>query len=425
MLKCNKMLWKLREVLSQLTANKLRFSLTVIGIAIGTMLYFLFSVLSYSFIESSYDRYESFADNTLLVYGELSREVAARVDDFFGALPSTSFYQSDSAGAEVLCFSVRDFTVSAAVSLTCTDTPCTAVALQGDGSTMMNRARIVAGRDFDPEDFQGSRRVVVIPEIAASLLYPGEDTIGKKLPLVVGGTETLIKTDYTVVGVYSNTPADIKAVRRIAQAKPEDNVNISFRLYAPLSALSKGERADCVRTASVYYSEDIDTLYSRASSFFEGYSSVSLFTKHSYFRMVDEINRTANSFLVIVMAVIVLISGISISNSMVFSVRERIPEIGIRKTFGADGCDIVNRFVLEGSITALVGVLFAVLTALLILLGVKYYTDSQLVPLFTVHFSWVILVKTFCFALLEGVVSSIVPAIYAAKIQIADAVRFD
>lgn len=423
MLKRSKTVWKICEVFSQLTTNKLRFSLTVVGIAVGTLLYFLFSVLTYSYIQSSYNEYKSFAENTLLVQGELSGEAYSHADAFFGDLPSTAYYTSESL--DQMQFSVRGVTVFATVSLTCTNTPCTSIAVRGSGSNIVNRAHIIAGRDFEASDFQNNKKMAVIPSLAAKLLFPNEDAVGKRIAFSMYDTEYYSPSEFTIIGVYSDTPAEEACVRRINTTKPGGNVQIALNLYAPVSVLTDSERANFSRSSTVYYSKDIDKLYNRAKAYFDGYEYVSLYTKNSHFRMINELNRSVNSFLSIVMVIIIIISGISILNSMIFSVRERIPEIGIRKSFGADSFDIVARFVLEGAITAMFGVLFAVLIAVAILIGVKFHMDSQPSPLLRIHFSWYILVKTICFALLEGIMGSIIPAIYAAKIQIADAVRFD
>ncbi len=423
MLKCNKTIWIIREALTQLTSNKLRFILTVVGIAVGTLLYFLFSVLAYSYIRSAYSEYEDFAENTLLVHGELSKEVYDRVDSFFDELPSTVFYNCESTDMKE--FSVGGVSVSAAFLLSCTNGPCTSIAVERMSTDLVSRTHIVLGRDFEVADIESGEKVVVIPELAAKLLFPGEDAIGRKVSFFTGDGDVYAPAEYTVIGVYADTASENESLKRIMKTKPGDSTQLMLRLYAPLSALTESERECFARQSSVYYSKDIDALYAKSRAYFNGYEYVGLYTKQSHYRRINELNSNVNAFIAVVMIIIVIISGIGISNSMIFSVRERIPEIGIRKSFGADASDIVARFVFEGAITAIVGVVFAVLISVGILLGVKYYTDAQPSPLFTIHFSWTILVKTLCFALLEGIIGSIIPAVYAARIQIADAVRFD
>ena len=420
MLKYNRTIWKMREVFAQLTANKLRFILTVVGIAVGTFMYFLFSILTYSYIQSAYEKYGSFAENTMLINGELSNEEYMRVDEFFADWPNVNFYSCDSQ--QLLQFSVNEKTTNVIVGLTCTDNPCTSIAVPGSNTDIVNRTQIVAGRDFETSNFQSGSKVVVIPELAAQLLFQSESPIGKSIELSIGDYGP---SAYTIVGVYMNTPDEMKAIRLINSKKSGDDVQISLQLYAPITALTKSEQEYISRCYSVYYSKDIDQLYNRAKMYFEGYEYVGIYTKQSHFRALKELNSSVSGVISAVMLIIMLISGISISNSMIFSIRERIPEIGIRKTFGADGADIVARFVFEGAMTALVGALFAILAAVMILIGAKYYLKSQIEPLLTIHYSWTILVKTICFVLLEGVIGSILPAVYAARIQIADAIRFD
>lgn len=424
MMPSSKLIWRIREALTQLTANKLRFTLTVFGMSIGVFLYLFFSVLSYSYIQTSYEEYVDFADNTLYIYGRMSNNVAAYVSRALKNLPATTFYNCDTVNYSA--FNAAGVTVTAVISLTCTDTPCTQIAVQSSsGLDTVYATNIIDGRDFDREDFVDGKRRVIIPSLMASLLFPGEDPIGKQIEFSSSEYDATQQTSYTVIGVYANTPSDEKSVNRINRAKAGEDVQISLTMYAPISAVPANEVALFERTGIVYCSDNIDNAYYTANALFDGYESISVYSRNAHIRRVDELNRGINGFISVIMIVIILISGICISNSMIFSVRERIPEIGIRKSFGADGVDIVARFIFEGIVTAVYGAILSTVAAIALLLIVKAYTDSQPSPFLHIFFSYEVLAKAFCFAILEGVISSLIPSIYAARIQIADAMRFD
>lgn len=85
--------------------------------------------------------------------------------------------------------------------------------------------------------------------------------------------------------------------------------------------------------------------------------------------------------------IIMVISGLNIMNSMIFSIRERIPEIGIRKTVGADNVDIVRQMIIEGCITVLIGAFIALILTVLGLTFAKLYLNSLPIAEFRVHFS--------------------------------------
>ncbi len=420
----SKIIWKMREALTQLTSNKLRFTLTVLGITIGVFLYLFFSVLAYSYMQTSYEEYIDFAEDTLYIYGMISDDVYAYSSHVLENTQSTTFYTCDTLSN--LNFDASGVSVSASISLTCTDTPCTQIAvLSSSGVDTVYRTEISLGRDFDREDFLGDKRQVIIPSLLASLLFPGENPIGKQIEFSASDQGDAQPTRYTIIGIYANTPSDKSCINRINKAKPGDSVQISLTMYAPISAIADSEASFFERTGIVYQSNDIDSTYYTANALFDGYESVSVYSKTAHMRRIDELNSGVNGFLSAMMIIIIFISGICISNSMIFSVRERIPEIGIRKSFGADGFDIVARFVFEGVVTAIFGAFIATAVAVALLLCVKAYTDSQPSPFLHVFFAYEILAKTFCFAILEGIISSIVPSVYAARIQIADAVRFD
>src|ERR687894_569584 len=56
--------------------------------------------------------------------------------------------------------------------------------------------------------------------------------------------------------------------------------------------------------------------------------------------------------------VALLVGGVAIINTMIFSVTERIREIGIKKALGASSRDILKEFLAESAILAFAGGIF-------------------------------------------------------------------
>ncbi len=84
----------------------------------------------------------------------------------------------------------------------------------------------------------------------------------------------------------------------------------------------------------------------------------------------DQITGAIAATAVGVVSVFMVVGGVVIMNIMLAVVTERTHEIGIRKSVGARGRDILNQFLVESSVLAasggIVGVLFAWITAVLV-----------------------------------------------------------
>lgn len=118
------------------------------------------------------------------------------------------------------------------------------------------------------------------------------------------------------------------------------------------------------------------------------------------------------------------VGGIGIANMMLVSVTERFKEIGLRKALGARDQDIRRQFLIESTILCLIagitGIIFGV---------VGYHTilffASKIFK--QVHFEWVfnsvaIILSLVCI-LAVGVLSGLVPALRAQKLQVVEALR--
>src|SRR5690606_34113382 len=113
---------------------------------------------------------------------------------------------------------------------------------------------------------------------------------------------------------------------------------------------------------------------------------------------------------------LILISGIvGIGNIMVFSIKERTKEIGVRKALGARPAQIINLVLLESvfitTVSGFVGLLFAWL--ILAALGPMIQTDAFANP--SVELSTV--VTATIILIVAGVLAGLIPAMKAANVK--------
>jgi len=119
-------------------------------------------------------------------------------------------------------------------------------------------------------------------------------------------------------------------------------------------------------------------------------------------------------------AIITLVgAAIGLMNIMLVSVTERTREIGVRKAIGATSITIRNQFLIEAIVICQLGGILGIVLGILMGNGVSMYFDQG----FIIPWAWMILAAILCFSV--GLLSGLIPAIKAAKLDPIEALRFE
>ncbi|MDP2308265.1 MAG: FtsX-like permease family protein [Pseudomonadota bacterium] len=145
------------------------------------------------------------------------------------------------------------------------------------------------------------------------------------------------------------------------------------------------------------------------------------------------IRRYALLFLV---AIILLIAGVGIANTVIMAAYERVREIGTLMALGMKKRDVAGLFLLEG---AGMGLMAGFVGASIGVAGVLYWQENGISlgdavknagqvamgsTLFT-QFRWAPIAVSWCFGLAIAIIASLWPARYASNLNPADAVKAD
>jgi len=120
----------------------------------------------------------------------------------------------------------------------------------------------------------------------------------------------------------------------------------------------------------------------------------------------------------IITGISLFVGGVGVMNIMFVSVTERTREIGIRKAIGAKKRTILTQFLFESSAICLIGGLMGLLAAV----GVTEIINRALMP---ARISPGIVVVALLVSIFVGVLSGIVPAYRASRLDPIDALRYE
>ena len=130
--------------------------------------------------------------------------------------------------------------------------------------------------------------------------------------------------------------------------------------------------------------------------------------------------------LVGIAAISLLVGGVGIMNTMYTAVLERTKEIGTMKAVGARNRDIRYLFLIESGLLGLVGGAIGILIGVGLGKGTEYIATIALgTPLLQASFPWYLIAGALVFSFAIGSLSGILPAMQAAKLRPADALRYE
>lgn len=324
-----------RIALQAVLADRLRSSLTVLGVVIGVLAVVLLVAIGQGAREEITDTIAGLGSNLLFVLpgeGDLSQAPArskftlSDVDRLERALPGTDRVAGYVVGGEqVRSEDSGTFTSVYGVTPAYTDVVVRELA----------RGQAVTGSDVATR-----RRVAVLGADVATELFPRTDPLGK--------TVTITGLRFRVVGL-------LEAVGGTAFGPDRDEqvlvpVTTAQRLFSTprVDALFVASRSPATTGDDARVVERI--LGQRLSA-----SDFEVVSQDEIIGAVGEVLRLLTLVLGAIAGISLLVGGVGVSNIMLMSVAERTREIGLRKALGATTRDLTVQFLLEAVVLTGIG----------------------------------------------------------------------
>ena len=391
--------------------NKLRSSLTLLGISIG-----VFSVIgvmtAIRTLESSIaSGLNVFATNTFVIqkYPEISfgddRKIAKRKNiDFsqyqkFKSRSSLPILVSVLEGSSVRNVKYKDKIVKNYVDLIGGD----------DGTIRFYNTYLSDGRNFIDDDIHFGRSVCVLGMDVVDRLFPFEDPISKKIKI-----EGL---DYYIIGVTERQGE--------AFGQSKDNfIAIPISTYLERFAdkwttLSIHVESSSEHTFEKTKGEAIGIMRSIRKVKPENDNDFEVVTNTEMIEQFSGFTSGVKLFALCVSVIALVVAGIGIMNIMLVSVTERIKEIGIRKAIGATKKDILTQFLMEAIFLSefggIVGIIMGVAGGNMVAV---IFNIPAVIPI-----DWAVIGLVVCSAI--GIGFGIYPAWRAAQLDPIESLRFE
>ncbi len=212
--------------------------------------------------------------------------------------------------------------------------------------TMRNIVLQPGGRFIDPLDVELRRRVVVLGDGIQKLLFDAEPPVGK--------TVQIADSPFLVIGVMEH-----KTQNSSYSSRDENRVFIPASTYRtvfgdPYLRNIVYRPADVAATVAVR--KQVYEVMARRHVFDASDSdAIGIWDTNDMIRMFDNLFDGFTIFLGIVGSFTLAVGGIGVANIMYIVVRERTPEIGIKRSVGARRRDILGQFLLETALVVGIG----------------------------------------------------------------------
>ena len=406
-----------RMALDTLRANKMRSSLTILGIVIGIATVIAISSVINGLNSSVSAMVESMGTNVLWIFRfpvigvRPTAEMLARKQLTFDDAEALRALPHVSDVVPSLRYQNFQFNAGS-VTVKYGQHKSENVSLEGVTSSnpIVYNLGMKEGRYFTQNEEEHATNAAVLGVDTANDLFGNESALGKEID-VEGRV-------FTVVGVQEKVKSAFGGGGRNA----EDNM-----VHMPISTFRKlhpevldywiSVKFDDQKNKPIVEDEVRDVLRRRRKVRNEAEDNFAIFGADSITRLWSQITGSLFFLMLGLGAVGLMVGGVGVMNIMLVSVTERTREIGVRKAIGATRGTILLQFTVEAIVLCALGGVLGVLIGAGLGLSLRYFLSSE------VGIGWIL--AAFLCSCAIGLVFGIYPAWKAANLNPIDALRYE
>ena len=382
--------------------NFLRTMLTSLGIVISTVIFVFGILITTGITEKKHYYYNDFPKDSILIESTNEKMTNNIIDLYDGEAKAINCntYEGE----------LKLLTKDIEITLVGVDENFLSFPLRGEGrKDTLEIADLIAGRSFLKEERELGINSIIINESYAKMLFGEETTIGRKVKI----SEEV----FSVVGVISDTKTVVENMKNINTGKKEMN----FSVFCLNSALKKHNFRESTSFTIVRFSNE--NFYDNLEGLSK-YLDRKIYDYQSIKNKIDDDNYGGKMTVMSISIIISVFSLLVITIVMTFNAKEKISEVGIRRTFGAKRDDIFFSFIIESLFYGVVGSFVGILISLLgyMIVYLVFYAIGEFI-IFNIPL-WIILLPI---AASIGIttIAGIVPAISSIKMDIVECLKVE
>jgi len=401
-----------REIFQTINKNKLRTLLAGFTVTLGILIFTILFGMGNGLKNTFYESFQDDAQNTIFIYPGMAtkpfkgfkenRRIEFRNEDL--ELLKEKF-------GDRIEFTTARITQNVAVKYKSEYGNYTVRAVHPEHQ-YLEQTDIDKGRYINQNDIDTDARIAVIGRLVEKDLFGKENAVGKYF--------TLNKIVYRVVGVFSDKGSGDREERNIYT--PVSTTQLIYKNTDKIDQINLSYEMSIGASGARRLSKDIEKLlknkYNIAPSDENG------IYVQSVIEDLEQTLQLANVLQIIVFCIGIgtLLAGvIGISNIMVYIVKERTKELGIRKALGAKPSTVVGMILQETMVITMIFGYIGLLIGNFVLnsMGNKledWFITNPNVSQGTIIFATVILI-------LSGLIAGYIPARRAARVKPIVALR--
>ena len=338
----------LRMAGKTLAANRLRSTLTMLGIIIGNASVILMVGIGQGAQKYAAEQFQSLGTDVIFVItgtDNARRNVIA---------PPNRLVLDDAEAIATQVPTVRSVAPQingSELAIAGNNTKRATLIGTTDNYAIVRNAEVGSGRFFNQDDLKRNARVITLGAAIAKELFPQGDAVGQSV--------RIRGTSYEVIGIMSEKGAFL-------------GTNQDDTIFMPVTTMTSqltGRTspygvAIAVINVSATSNDNVDAAKFQISNLLRlrhrtadinAEDTFTVRTQQDALEIVNNITGALTIMLAAIAGISLLVGGIGIMNIMLVSVTERTQEIGLRKAIGASPSDILTQFTIEAVILSLLG----------------------------------------------------------------------
>lgn len=400
-----------REIFDTISKNKLRTFLSGFTVALGIFIFIILFGLGNGLKNTFQEFFLDDASNTIFIYpGKTSEPYKGFKANRRIEFKNEDLKEIDENFAFFIEYLTPRITRSALTRYKNESNtyPTRAVA---PGHQFIEKTILMKGRYINPSDLEEKKKSAVIGRLVAKDLFKGEDPIGKYINI---GTIA-----FKVIGVFQDDGGD----------------NEERNIYIPYTTRQLIEKSnDKVDQIIVTFRKELGhagalALEKSLKNYFKEKKSIAPSDPNGvYFQNLTDDLKQSQQFAVVLQLIVsfvglgTLIAGIiGISNIMVFVVKERTKELGIRKALGATPLSVIQMILQESVFITAISGYIGLFLGILVLENIgltleEYFIKNPFIDFGTAFAATLVLI-------IFGAVAGYIPAKRASRIKPIVALR--